>query len=643
MPRLDGFRDQMDWSFTWGEAFSTVKRDLSSNSLYLDWGSVMWSLGAQESFKGAKIIRDSDEGIRNACKHFQTAAGIFEFITTNILPHLPPKCCATLSLPSLQLAKNLMLAQGQMCFYEKSIKDRKAGNMKSAIIAKLSAQASYFYEEANRYSMDVEFGRIIDNSWKLHTEFQYRQLDACAEYWQALASKEDAVTKGTGFGEEVARLSKAEQLLTKLIQFAKSSKLGSEIYQGSEALLNVVVSTKATAENDNKTIYLETVPSITSLKGIDRITMVKPSSLPEYYCNEKPLFPQAYPSEVHEAVAAYKERLQNLITMNKGVDDELSSMARATLGSINQPHKLDWFKSGGTMPETLWKRVSKLQSMGSQRSDAGSKDGPCGLIKAMMEDLKATSDQAYSKFIQCEETITKEEENDERYRARQPTWTGTPLNMLNRDIKMHLSRLKDAYASAKDRDKQLENTSATLFSENQDDSLGSEAFNFNVLLWPRKKIESTFLERMPLTGEVDLLHLDDETNSSSSSSSSLVSEAAKALEQKMVELASLIEERGKSVKSMEKLSDTKNMDIVIASLLQLHSTKKGAAIKSDAENMVMSAVTPFKDQIEQTKTKQESLLEEIAALDTAFDGKIESGEKLHTYVKPIAIIYIFLK
>merc|ERR1712065_132819 len=39
---------------------------------------------------------------------------------------------------------------------------------------------------------------------------------------------------------------------------------------------------------------------------------------------------------------------------------------------------------------------------------------------------------------------------------------------------------------------------------------------------------------------------------------------------------------------------------------------------------VTSAVTPFKDQIEQTKTKQESLLEEIAALDTAFDGKIES-------------------
>ena len=118
------------------------------------------------------------------------------------------------------MAVNLMLAQGQMCFYEKSIKDRKAGNMKPAIIAKLSAQTSYFYEEANKYSMDVDLGRMIDNSWKIHTEFQHRQLNACAEYWQAMASKEEAISKGTGYGEEIARLAKAEELLTNLIKFA---------------------------------------------------------------------------------------------------------------------------------------------------------------------------------------------------------------------------------------------------------------------------------------------------------------------------------------------------------------------------------------------------------------------------------------
>ena len=280
-------------------------------------------------------------------------------------------------------------------------------------------------------------------------------------------------------------------------------------------------------------------------------------------------------------------------------------------------------------PAGTWIRLA----IGSPQVDAGTAGGPFGLIKGMLEDLKKTSDQSQSKFKHCEDAIVREEENDERYRERQPTWTGTPLNMLNRDIKMHLTRLKDAFASAKDRDKQLETLSATLFTDDQDDTLGPESFNFNVMMWPRNKIESIFLQRLPLTGEVDLLHLDDDdgaaqslsSSSSSSSAASSVSETAMALEQKLVELASLIDERGKGVKSMEKLlSDKKCMDTVIASLLQLHATKKGS-IKSDAEGMVMSAVTPFKDQIEQTKTKQEPLLQEVTALDATFDSKIESG------------------
>lgn len=194
VPRLDGFRVHLAWEFVWGEGFSVNNRETKSNSLYFDWASILWSMGAQESMKGAKVTRDTDEGIRIACKHFQVAAGIFEFIQTMILPNFPSDVPQlTISKTSLQLAKNLMLAQGQMCFYEKAVKDKKAGKMKPAVIAKLSAQTAFFYSEANRFCMDVVLGRVIDPSWRLHTEFQYRQLEACSEYWQALAVKEEVV------------------------------------------------------------------------------------------------------------------------------------------------------------------------------------------------------------------------------------------------------------------------------------------------------------------------------------------------------------------------------------------------------------------------------------------------------------------
>ena len=215
-----------------------------------------------------------------------------------------------------------------------------------------------------------------------------------------------------------------------------------------------------------------------------------------------------------------------------------------------------------------------------------------------MEDLKRTSDQSQNKFAVVDDTLAREEENDERYRSRQPTWTGTPLNMLNRDIKMHLTRLKEAFVSAKDRDKQLQGTAACLFSDEEDidESLGPEALNFNVLLWPRKKIESTFLERLPLTGDVDLLNLEDhnEGQSSSLSSSSSIAESAKTLEKKMLELATLLEDRSKSVECMERLNEKKNVDKVIASLLQLHASKKGA-LDVDAEEMAASSIIQLKE------------------------------------------------
>lgn len=44
-----------------------------------------------ESLRGARVDRTSEEGIRAANKHFQQAAGFFEYIREHILPNLRPK------------------------------------------------------------------------------------------------------------------------------------------------------------------------------------------------------------------------------------------------------------------------------------------------------------------------------------------------------------------------------------------------------------------------------------------------------------------------------------------------------------------------------------------------------------------------
>lgn len=184
VPRLDGFKADMDWQFTWLEGYATGTIEVKSRSLWFDWACMLWNMAAQESMRGAKVKRESDEGIRTACKHFQTSAGVFDFVRTVILPRLHGENLGqTLSEVGLQLSKHLMLAQGQMCFYEKALRDRKAGNMKPGIIAKLASQTSAFYNECYKACLDSNLSRILDPSWRLHCEFQTRCLDGAAEYW----------------------------------------------------------------------------------------------------------------------------------------------------------------------------------------------------------------------------------------------------------------------------------------------------------------------------------------------------------------------------------------------------------------------------------------------------------------------------
>lgn len=78
-------------------------------------------MAALESQLGAKIERTTDEGIKSAYKHFQQAAGYFDYILHDIFPNCTtaPGTLVGLSADGLGMARDLMLAQAQLCFYEK--------------------------------------------------------------------------------------------------------------------------------------------------------------------------------------------------------------------------------------------------------------------------------------------------------------------------------------------------------------------------------------------------------------------------------------------------------------------------------------------------------------------------------------------
>ena len=68
------------------------------------------------------------------------------------------------------------------------------------------------------------------------------------------------------------------------------------------------------AKKDNDFIYHERIPDVKSLTAIGRASVVKPTALPDRFLpDEKELFNALVPVHIHQAVAAYELRKQEVV------------------------------------------------------------------------------------------------------------------------------------------------------------------------------------------------------------------------------------------------------------------------------------------------------------------------------------------
>lgn len=286
-PRLAEYEMEMQMSFNYYDAFKQTKK-IKSRTLYYDLSVFLWNYAALQSHVGSRVDRTTDEGIKIAQRHYQQSAGALDSIKDDCLRHMKDNEDANfgpINSQVLMMCKELMLAQAQLCFYEKAVKDKKAGTMKPGIIAKLAAQTSIFYRSASDMSRQGLCASYIDASWGIHAEFQYRCFDSAAEYWMSQSMKDSAQSRGSGYALEIARLNRAETKIQQAMAFATKEKLGISLTNGAAALMRTVSAAKASAIHDNRTVYMETVPLDGTLSPVAAVSLVKPSEPPEYKGN----------------------------------------------------------------------------------------------------------------------------------------------------------------------------------------------------------------------------------------------------------------------------------------------------------------------------------------------------------------------
>ena len=396
--------------FTWYPALGfNTQRPISQNNLRFELANVLYNLAALYSQLAISLNRTTSDGLKAACKYFCQAAGVISHIKENIIPDLRSDPPEDMDIMTLESIEQLLLAQGQECFWSKAVKDR----MSDGTISKLAAKTSDFYDQAAEHGTKSD---IISTEWIHHMTAKHHHFAAAAQYRASLECLEKQ-----NYGEEVARL---RDSLVCVNEALKEARWINKVVLGDLNGLKAKVSEDLKrAERDNDVIYLMNVPSKSELKSLPRAGMAT-ARVPDGVSNPsstlggaagQPLFNKLVPYAVHIAASIYEERKNRLI--NSSVIDALDGLTnqlRDSLASQNLPGSL----------QALEKPLGVPPSITSHAEEIRQQDGLHKLRRSMHETskLKANDLAVYHEAI---EALTAEEAEDERARLKHGTgrWT----------------------------------------------------------------------------------------------------------------------------------------------------------------------------------------------------------------------------
>ncbi|BES95190.1 unnamed protein product [Nesidiocoris tenuis] len=418
--------------FKWKDAFCkgsifVAKISLTVSSLSYERLCILFNIGALHSAIAASQNLTSDEGLKLAVKLFQQSSGIFQYLKTSVISAIQVDPTPDLSAETLAALSALMLAQAQEVFFHKAIFDR----MKEAVVAKLCAQCTEFYAEAMVALQKDSVRNIIDKDWVPLVAGKQAAFIGLAHYFQSIVAKNNK-----HMGEEIARLQKAQELIKCAQQRSSRTTLFADYLTKIEKAL-------AEAIKDNDFIYHDRVPDPKSLAPIQRAPLVKALPLPQFFSQHfKDLFEDLVPLAVHQALAAYDLKKNEL--MNREINElrAATQLLNGVLASLNLPAAIEE-TSGESVPQSL-----------CDKSQAIINAGGIAALEKTINELPELLKRNTEIVSETQRMLDEEESSDSQLKEQfGEKWNRTPSAQLTSTLRFNLTKYQDIINSAVNADK----------------------------------------------------------------------------------------------------------------------------------------------------------------------------------------------
>ncbi|CAM9260510.1 unnamed protein product [Chrysoparadoxa australica] len=432
---------------SWRHAFSREEEFTSraTQAFLLERIAVSYNIGCVESYLGSVVDMTSEGGLKEACHHFQQAAGWYQHVKDDLCPQLRGPVTTDLLQEGLTMVEKLMLAQAQTCFYEKAYRSIKSGTapLKPSLVARLAAGASELFQLCGTFAMQQRL--LAPDGWKPTIMFQGTVFSAMAQYWQSVAAHEVAEETGAGYGEEIARLRLAEEFMDKAYAVQGRASVAPTLLNQAGTQRVLIQKTRAAAEADNKSSYFESVPATMSLPLVQGVTMVKPLPPPPPSTEGSKLFEGLLPRAARSAHERLKAKSAEMVREVATAAAEDNRSLRAELAAVGLPGSIEAHESRGGIADSAWEKVHS----------AHARTGGTAVLKAKAAELERSAAQALAIMDSVQEALKGEEARDADFRARYHGYDAPDPAKATKDIHEDEKHYRALWEAAKASDGEL--------------------------------------------------------------------------------------------------------------------------------------------------------------------------------------------
>ncbi|XP_061174111.1 programmed cell death 6-interacting protein-like isoform X2 [Saccostrea echinata] len=423
--------NQIRVNFKWRNAFD--KESLFGGKQILGIASgayekvcMLFNIAALQSQIAEVQNHDSDEGLKTSAKYFQMASGIFGHLKDIVLSHVQQEPTPDLSPDTLNALSALIVAQAQEAIYRKAAADR----MKEAMVAKIAYQCSDLYSDAMKLMQLASLKELWPKDWVPLVACKQAGFHGMAEFYQSCVAQQSK-----SYGEQIARLQKANELLT-----AAQSRGGAAFAFKTEQ--GRVQRELQAAKKDNDFIYHDKIPDLKNLPTIGKAAIAKPAPFPNKPMSEgfTDLFEKLVPIPVYEALTAFENRKTQIMNTEIGRLREQTQLMNSILASLNLPAALEDL-SGKKVPQSVIEKAQQIKDIGGiQYLDK--------LMNELPELLQRNREILNESIRMLEEEEASDKQLREQFKER---WTRTPSDKLTqpmRDESMKYKQILDTAINA---------------------------------------------------------------------------------------------------------------------------------------------------------------------------------------------------